>query len=136
MFENLCKALDDALWELDRKAAAGMLEDSDYHDGDMIAHFAKSLDTHVAMKEAGSNGYSNAAYPYHGAMGDSAMRVRTGRGNSYGDSRRRNDSMGNGYSRADRMDDVVQAMSGAMGDMPEDLRREAQRFMTKMQQQM
>ena len=44
--------------------------------------------------------------------------------------------MSRGYSRADRMDELVQAMGGAMNDMPEDLRREAQRFITKMQQQM
>ncbi len=44
--------------------------------------------------------------------------------------------MPRGYSRADRMDELVQAMGGAMNDMPEDLRREAQRFITKMQQQM
>jgi hypothetical protein len=133
MFGNLTNYLDRCLEEMDRKAASGGLDESDLHYGDLIAHFAKSLDTHVAMQEQG--GYSGRNY----------------RDDMSRDTNRRNDSgnygggiwpmmgtrpMSRGYSRADRMDELVQVMGGAMSDMPEDLRREAQRFITKMQQQM
>lgn len=131
MFDHLLRALDDCLLELDRDVAAGKkLEEEDLHYGDLIAHFAKCLDTHAAMQES-RGGYSNE-YRDGSSYDNSSMRRRGGDGFA----RRSNYNSGRGYSRADRMDEVVQAMSGAMSDMPEDLRREAQRFMTKMQQQM
>ncbi len=132
MFNNLTSYLDRCLEEMDRKAASGGLDESDLHYGDLIAHFAKSLDTHVAMQEQG--GYSGKNYRDGDMSRDSSRRND---GSSYGIWPMMNTRpMSRGYSRADRMDELVQAMGGAMNDMPEDLRREAQRFITKMQQQM
>lgn len=139
MFENITRHIDDCLMDLDKRIASGAAVDpSDMQYGDLLAHFAKSLDTHVAMQEAG--GYSGRNYHDGSSYRDGNM----SRGNSYRDGGSYNVGVrpvypnvrAGGYSRADRMDEVVQAMSGAMGDMPEDLRREAQRFLTKMNQQM
>ena len=134
MFNNLTNYLDRCLEEMDRKAAADGLDENDLHYGDLIAHFAKSLDTHVAMQEQG--GYSGRPHRDGDIPRDT---TRRNDGTSYGGGiwpMMGTRPMSRGYSRADRMDEVVQAMGGAMNDMPEDLRREAQRFLTKMQQQM
>ena len=137
MFNNLTNYLDRCLEEMDRKAASGGLDENDLHLGKVVAGFAKDLDTHVAMQEQG--GYSGRNYRDGDMSRDSSRRKD---GSSYGGGiwpmmgTMPTRPMSRGYSRADRMDELVQAMGGAMNDMPEDLRREAQRFITKMQQQM
>lgn len=125
---------------LDRKAEFGEeLSDYELQCGDLLAHFEKSLRTSVAMEEA-NGGYS--ANGYNAPM----MHMRgMSRGMSYDDGmsyadRQPRDGMGRysseGYSRADGIRELARAMNGAMGEMPEDLRREAQRFLDKMNQRM
>lgn len=53
----------------------------------------------------------------------------------------RRDSMGRysreqGYSRAEAMDDMADDIRAAMPTLPEDLKRDAQRFLSKLEQQM
>lgn len=65
-------------------------------------------------------------------------------GNSYARGRRgsvRRDSMGryareSGYSRADGMEDLMDEINGMMGELPQNLQQEAQRFLQKMEQEM
>ena len=77
--EELRKTLEK---ELEKIAAKGSINETDLAHVDKLTHSIKSIDTIVAMQEAG---YSEDAYPY---MYD---------GNSYA---RRRDSMGR-YSRDD-----------------------------------
>lgn len=140
MYENLLLYIHDKLNTLDRKVGAGEeLADYEVQCGDMLAHFEKSLRTSVAMEES-SEGYSGRGNgPYADGYTDPMQHMRNmGRGISYRDDNRHRAGMyrEGGYSRADHMEEVVQAMGVALDDMPEDLRREAQRFMTKMQQRM
>ena len=114
MFNNLTAYLDRCLEEMDRKAASGGLDENDLHYGDLIAHFAKSLDTHVAMQEQG--GYSGRNYRDGDMSRDSSRRND---GSSYGGTwpmmgTMPTRPMSRGYSRADRMDELVQVMGGAM----------------------
>lgn len=53
----------------------------------------------------------------------------------------RRDSMGryareSGYSRADGMDELVDEINGMMGELPQNLQQEAQRFIQKLEQEM
>lgn len=127
MFDNLHDYLHEKLEELDRQIVAdGALSAADLQCGDIWAHFAKNLATYVAMEDRGE--YSNRGIYYDGGTS-----MRDGRrGNTYRNEPSRRSRRG--YSGADRMDDVVQAVNDAMGDMPDDIRREAQRFLSRMQQ--
>lgn len=140
MYENLLRYIHEKLDSLDRKVGAGEeLADYEVQCGDMLAHFEKSLRTSVAMEESNGGYSSRGGRSYADGYTDPMMHMRDmNRGNSYRDDGRRRSPMSRegGYSRADHMEDVVQAVGGAMDDMPEDLRREAQRFLNKMQQRM
>lgn len=139
MFDNLIDYTTRKLMEMDRKVAAGEeLVDYELQCGDLIAHMDKSLRTSRAMAEAESDdgrsmrgGRSRASRYDSMAYADGGMSYRDegmGRGNSMRGGRR--------YSRADRMDDVVASVQSAMNDMPADMRREAQNFVNRLQQQM
>lgn len=138
MYDNLINYVHNKLDMLDRKAATGdNLEDYELQCGDLLAHLEKSLRTSAAMAEADGGYSARGGRSYADGYNDPMMHMRgmprgmSYNGSSYGDGR---GMMRGGYSRADRMDDVVQAMGNAMADMPEDLRREAQRFLSRMQQ--
>ena len=65
-------------------------------------------------------------------------------GNSYARGRGRNarrDSMGRyaregNYSRADGVEDLMDEINGMMGELPQNLQQEAQKFMQKLEQEM
>ena len=65
-------------------------------------------------------------------------------GNSYARGRRgnvRRDSLGrysrrDGYSRADGMEELMEEIQGMMGELPQNLQEEAQRFVQKLEQEM
>lgn len=53
----------------------------------------------------------------------------------------RRDSMGRyaregGYARADGMEELVEEINGMMGELPQNLQQEAQKFMQKLEQEM
>lgn len=134
MHENLCDYIKTELEDLDRKVKnGGKLSASELEYGDMLAHFEKSLLTSDAMKE--SEGYSNR---YDGRM----SRGRSYESDGYGgmsNAGRRNaprDRMGRysgtGYSYHDSMSDLLEDMRGMMDSLPEEKRREVQRFVDKM----
>ena len=76
--------------------------------------------------ESSGNGFYMPVAPAYGYGGMS----RAGRSNA------KRDSMGrysrNGYSYADSIDGLVDEMRGMMGDLPEEKRREVERFVNKM----
>lgn len=133
MLDNLCDYIHDKLEELDHKVKTeGGLEGHEVQCGDMLAHFAKNLATYKAMLEADEtgDGYSRRGRSY------AAEDMRGGNGRSYRNDRgydMRGRRGPRGYSGA-AMDDLAQSMTDAMPDMPDDLRREAQRLLSKMQQ--
>ena len=91
-------------------------------------------------------------YSMRGGQGGGNRYAREGRGgnrysregSSYARGRRgavRRDSMGryareSGYSRADGMEELVDEINGMMGELPQNLQQEAQRFLQKLEQEM
>ena len=98
---------------------------------DKLAHALKSIKTTIAMMES-EGGYSGRYYPMGG------MAYNDGRSYNDGMSYARNrDSMGRysrrGYSRAeDGMQELIGEMRDMMGSLPDDKRREVQRFIDRM----
>ena len=128
--EMLSRELEDANEKI--RKAGGKLSAGDLEYVDKLTHAIKSLKTVIAMDEQGEDGYSGYYRPmYTYADGRGGMTNRSTRG-SYARGRARRDSMGR-YSRAeDAMDDVLEEMRGMMGDLPEDKRREVQKFIDRM----
>ena len=113
----------------------------------------------IVMAAEEEEGYSmrggqggGSRYSYEGGQGGSRY-SREGRGGSrysreggsYARAGRRGnvrrDSMGryareSGYSRADGMDELVDEINGMMGELPQNLQQEAQRFIQKLEQEM
>ena len=122
MFDNLIEYYAARLNELDRRVGAGdQPADYEHQCADLYAHTLKSLLTDKAMMQAENNGQRGMSY------GDGRMPSTRGMNYNNGSSYR------GGYSRADRMDEVVASVNNAMGDMPDDMRMEAQRFLDRMQ---
>lgn len=118
--DMLCK-------ELEEYGEKGELTTGSLDVIDKLAHTIKNLDKIIECHE--EEGYSGN-YPYGGSY------ARGGRGGTRGGSyarNRRRDAMGR-YSRAeDGMQDLLAEMHELMPMLSEDKRREAQRFMDKMQ---
>ena len=146
MFDNLCEFIKTELSEIDRKAKSGKVTVPELEYADTLAHLKKSLLTSEAMEES-EGGYSSRynmmpryGYAYEGRSYNDGM----SRSDSYGgmsNAGRRNakrDSMGRytrdgGYSYADSMESLLDEMRGMMGGLPEEKRREVQRFVDKME---
>lgn len=109
-----------------RELSAGSLEVVD-----KLAHSIKNICK--ILEESDGEGYSreggdNGRYSY-----DDGSYLRNG-GGSYARNRRR-DSMGR-YSRAAGVEEMVETVRGMMQDLPQEVRQDAQRFLTKLEQQM
>jgi hypothetical protein len=107
---------------------------------DKLTHALKSVKTTLAMEEYDderSGDYMGGSYERGGNRGGSYER-----GGSYARGRGRNarrDSMGRysseyGYSRDEAIDDMAEDIRAAMPTMPEELKRDAQRFLSKLEQ--
>ena len=128
----------DELEELEKKADKGDLSMTEIQYADTLAHLKKNLLKGEEMYDEmmGESEYSNAMRD----MRDGRM-YRSNRGDmsrARGYSRVRRDAMGRysrdgGYSYADSMDELMEEMRGMMGEMPEEKRREVQRFIDKME---
>lgn len=134
MLHDLCKTLTKELDDINEKISrAGGMSAGDLETVDKLSHALKSIKTTIAMMEA-DGGYSGRYMPYYGGSYDSGRSyVGDGRGGSYARGRSyRRDSMGR-YSRAeDGLSDIVDQMRGMMDSLPDDKRREVQRFVDKM----
>lgn len=136
---ELCETISRELDECNEKIrqAGGKLSAGDVDYIDKLTHALKSIKTTVAMMEAEGDGYSGRYYPMYGGSYNDG---RSYRGGSYARGRMnaRRDSMGRysgerGYSRADGLEEMLGEMRDMMGDLPEEKRREVQRFVEKME---
>lgn len=129
--EDLCEKVTDEISDANKKLRTGdgKLTAGDVEYLDKLTHMLKSIKTVVAMGEYDDE-YSNN---YRGGN-------RSNRGGSYGDmsyarGRGRNarrDSMGR-YSRDEAVDEMAEAIREGMHEMPEELKKDAQRFLNKLE---
>ena len=131
MLHELCETISRELEECNEKIrkAGGELSPGDIDYLDKLTHSLKSIKTTIAMMES-EGGYSNRYWPM---TYDDGSRYETR--NSYA---RRRDSMGRysrnrGYSMAeDDMSGMMDDLRELMPSLPEEKRREVQRFVDKM----
>lgn len=140
LMDYVCEELE----KLEKKADKGGLSMSEIQYADTLAHLKKNLLKSEEMFEEMDGEYSgdmrSMAY-----RGGSYNRSRDG-GRSYarGDGRgrgrnARRDSMGryssdDGYSRD--MEDIADTIRSMMGEMPQEVKRDAERFVSKLEQHM
>lgn len=104
--KNLCKIIESAE---DEYSEAG----GSYEGGSM----------------AGGNSYSRrGSYAGGGSSRNSYARRRDSRGRYSGENRR--------YSRGDQMEEMIESIRGMMQELPQDVQREAQKFVQKLEEQM
>ena len=137
VLHELCDTLSRALKDANEKihSAGGKLGAGDLDYLDKLTHSIKSIKTTLAMMESeeDEDGYSGYYMPYGRTYAD-GMSNRSMRGNSYA---RRRDSMGryarnDGYSYGLSFETMINDLRGSMDELPEDKRREVQRFIEKM----
>lgn len=142
---ELCETVSGEIAEANKKirSSNGKLSAGDVEYLDKLTHMLKSIKTTVAMMESEGD-YS---YNYGGSYASGGNRGSSGgsynRGSSYargGRGGRNNNPMGrnqysreSGYSYADGMEDLISEMRDMMSELPEDKRREVQRFVDKME---
>lgn len=136
--EMLCK-------ELESFGSRGELSAGSLDTIDKLSHAIKNLDK---ILKADEGEYSSRGGSYRGSYdGEGSMRYSEGSmasGGSYARGRGRNarrDSMGrysreDGYSRTDDMEQMVTSIRSMMQELPQDMQRDAQRFVEKLEQQM
>lgn len=146
--ETISRELEDANEKI--RNAGGKVTAGDVDYIDKLTHSLKSIKTTIAMMESeDEGGYSGRNMPMYGGRSNRSGGSYEGSydGGSYARGRgsnARRDSMGrysreSGYSRnesysyADGMEELLTEMRGMMGDLPEEKRREVQRFVDKME---
>lgn len=132
--ETLCRKLE----EYGRK---GDITASSLEVIDKLAHAVKNIGKVIEMdeEESGEDGYSSRmSYARGGRY--SRQQGGGGRGNtSYARGRGRNaqrDSMGRYSGTGDSVSDMAMTLGEMMGDLPEELRGDAERFMRKLDSMM
>lgn len=134
--EMLCKELE----EYGRK---GEISTGTLEVVDKLAHTVKNLGKIIEMGEeegySGNYAYERGGNRGGGNRGGSYVYARGG-GRGRGTNARR-DSMGRysreyGYSRADEIEDMVESIRSMMSELPQDVQRDAQKFVEKLEQQM
>lgn len=147
MCETILKSLEDANSRV--RSSGGKLSASDVDYVDKLTHAMKSLKTSIAMMEAEEEGGYSGRYVYmprYSGISD-ATHMGPGTG-SYADGSYRSyaqdysgrrDRMGRftsrdgGYSYNGSMQSAIEELRGLMGEMPDEKRREVQRFIDKME---
>lgn len=129
MMHELCEVLMRELEDANDKLrkSGGKLTSGDLEYIDKLAHAIKSIKTTKAMMESdegGYSGYSRPMYTYADGRGSYARRGNNPTG--------RNQYSREGYSYADGMEELLTEMRDMMDDMPEDKRKEVERFISKM----
>jgi hypothetical protein len=139
---GICEKLTEEISEMNKKMDknGGKMSAGDLEALDKLTHALKSVKTTLAMEEYDddrSGDYMGGSYERGGNRGGSYER-----GGSYARGRGRNArrySMGRysseyGYSRDEAIDDMAEDIRAAMPTMPEELKRDAQRFLSKLEQ--
>lgn len=109
---------------------------------DKLSHSIKNICKIIEAYEEEEEGYSMRGRSYDNGTG--GMSRNSYRGNSYARGRgsnARRDSMGRysrdgRYSYADGVEELVETVRGMMGDLPQNLKQDAQRFVQKLEQEM
>lgn len=140
---GICEKLTEEISEMNKKMDknGGKMSAGDLEALDKLTHALKSVKTTLAMEEYDddrSGDYMGGSYERGGNRGGGSYE----RGGSYARGRGRyakRDSMGRysseyGYSRDEAIDDMAEDIRAAMPTMPEDLKRDAQRFLSKLEQ--
>lgn len=140
LIEYIC----DELEELEKKSEKGNLSMSELQYADTLAHLKKNLLKSEEMMEEFDEGYSSEMRPMTsvggsyrgGSYRDGGMSYARGRGRNA-----RRDSMGRysserGYSRTGDVEEVVESIRSMMGELPQDVQRDAQKLVQKMEQMM
>lgn len=114
---SLEKIKDMLMAELDRYAQKEQISNNSLYDIDKLTHAVKSIDTIMAMEDAG---YSND-YSYRGRRRDSMGRYsRNSYGRPYDGGSYRYDYDDRGYSREDAKDSLIEQLKdmsmGAEGE--------------------
>lgn len=144
---ELCETVSNELADANEKirSAGGKLSAGDVDYLDKLTHMIKSIKTTIAMIESEDGGYSGHYWPpYYGrsyAEGGSgggmsnrgSSYARGGRGGRNNPMGRNQYSRGGGYSYADGLEDLLTEMRDMMGSLPEDKKKEVQRFVDKME---
>lgn len=140
---GICEKLTEEISEMNKKMDknGGNMKAGDLTTLDTLAHALKSVKTVIAMEDSfddeRSGDYMGGSYERGGNRGGSYEH-----GGSYARGRGRyakRDSMGRysseyGYSRDEAIDDMAEDIRAAMPTMPEELKRDAQRFLSKLEQ--
>lgn len=125
---ELCETVSAEIAEANKKIRSGngKLSAGDVEYLDKLTHMLKSIKTTIAMMEADEDGeYShNWQMPYNRSYARGRNTRRDGMGRY---------SRTGGYSYADGMEELLSEMRNMMGELPEDKRREVQRFVDKME---
>ena len=136
---DLCETVSKEIAEANKKIRSGngKLSAGDVEYLDKLTHMMKSIKTTIAMMESeDEGGYSGNYGPmWYGrsyAEDDSRGMSRARGRNTRRDSMGRYSRTG-GYSYADGMEELLSEMRGMMSELPEDKRREVQRFVDKME---
>ena len=142
---GICEKLTEEISEMNKKMDknGGKMSAGDLEALDKLTHALKSVKTTLAMEEYDderSGDYMGGSYERGGNRG--SYRGSYEQGGSYARGRGRyakRDSMGRysseyGYSRDEAMDDMANDIREAMPTMPEPLRKEAERFLMKLEQ--
>ena len=143
---ELCETVFRELEECNEKIrmAGDKLSPGDVEYLDKITHMLKSIKTTIAMMEAeedsysenwGGMSYADGRGGNRSGRGGNSM-ARGGRGNRGGRNNNptgRNQYSREGYSYEDGMEDLLSEMRSMMGELPEEKRREVERFVHKME---
>lgn len=136
---ELCETVSHELEECNEKIrmAGGKLSPGDVEYLDKITHMLKSIKTTIAMMEAEEDGYSEnwggVSYAYGRGGNSMARGGRGSRGGRNNNPTGRNQYSRGGYSYDDGMEDLLSEMRSMMGELPEEKRREVERFVRKME---
>lgn len=144
---GICEKLTEEISEMNKKMDknGGKMSAGDLEALDKLTHALKSVKTTLAMEEYDDerSGDYRGSYERGGNRGGGSYRGSSyEQGGSYARGRGRyakRDSMGRysseyGYSRDEAMDDMANDIREAMPTMPEPLRKEAERFLMKLEQ--
>ncbi|MBR0340757.1 MAG: hypothetical protein IJH64_00630 [Oscillospiraceae bacterium] len=145
--QGICEKLTEEISEMNKKMDknGGKMSAGDLEALDKLTHALKSVKTTLAMEEYDDerSGDYRGSYERGGNRGGGSYRGGSyEQGGSYARGRGRyakRDSMGRysseyGYSRDEAVDDMAEDIRAAMPTMPEPLRKEAERFLMKLEQ--
>ncbi len=132
--KNICKIIESAEEEEEYSMAGGSYDGGNMGGGNSYARGGSG------GGQGGGGSYRNS---YARGRGRNARRDSMGRYSSESRERRYSREGGmnrysreGGYSRADEMEDMVESIRSMMGELPQEVQRDAQRFVQKLEENM